>query len=85
MKEEFDVVVIGAGVNGLATAYHLSKQAGLKIGLIEQFRLGHARGSSHGHSRIFRPTYTNPVYAKLALHRGKVFLGKDRFMETERE
>jgi sarcosine oxidase len=62
----FDVVVIGGGVNGLATAYHLSRQTSLKVALVEQFSLGHKRGSSHGFSRIFRSTYTNPVYTNLA-------------------
>jgi sarcosine oxidase len=65
---KFDVLVIGGGVNGLSTSYQLSKHAGLKIGLVEQFSLGHAHGSSHGFSRIFRTTYKNPVYRKLAKH-----------------
>ncbi len=63
---KFDVLVIGAGINGLAAAYHLSNRKDLKIGLIEQFSLGHSYGSSHGFSRIFRTTYVNPTYTKLA-------------------
>jgi len=62
----FDVLVIGAGINGLSTAYHLSHQQGLKVGVIEQFSIGHSHGSSHGFSRILRSTYTNPAYIKLA-------------------
>lgn len=58
--------MIGGGVNGLSTAYHLSNQNNLKVGLIEQFSMGHSYGSSHGFSRIFRTTYANPVYIKLA-------------------
>lgn len=64
--QRFDVLVIGGGINGLSTAYHLSKQTSLKICVVEQFSLGHAYGSSHGFSRIFRSTYKNPVYRKLA-------------------
>ena len=62
---QFDVLVIGAGINGLSAAYHLSHQKGLKIGVVEQFHSGHAFGSSHGHSRITRSIYANPTYIQL--------------------
>ncbi|MEZ4681700.1 MAG: FAD-dependent oxidoreductase [Caldilineaceae bacterium] len=52
-----DIVVIGAGGMGSAAAYHLAK-AGRTPLLLEQFTLGHLRGSSHGGSRITR--YANP-------------------------
>jgi sarcosine oxidase len=51
-----DVVVIGAGVMGLASARALM-QAGAEVLVLERFRIGHDRGSSHGSSRIFRLTY----------------------------
>ncbi len=40
-------VIIGAGAMGSAAAYHLSRR-GEPVVLIEQFALGHNRGSSHG-------------------------------------
>ena len=63
---DFDIVIVGAGINGLATAYQLTHEKGIKIGIIEQFSVGHTKGSSHGLSRIFRSTYLNPVYTQLA-------------------
>ncbi|MBA3958126.1 MAG: FAD-dependent oxidoreductase [Parachlamydiaceae bacterium] len=63
---KFDVLVIGAGINGLAATYYLSDHKNLKIGLVDQFTFGHPHGSSHGFSRIFRTTYLNPVYINLA-------------------
>lgn len=63
---DFDVVVIGAGAMGSAAAYYLAR-AGQRVLLLEQFAFGHARGSSHGESRIFRFAYLEPDYARLAM------------------
>jgi sarcosine oxidase len=60
-----EVVVVGAGVMGLATARALAR-AGRDVVLVEQFRIGHARGSSHGASRIFRLSYPDPQWVRLA-------------------
>src|SRR4051794_24103544 len=61
----YDVIVVGGGVMGCATAYHLAKR-GRRVLLLEQFAIGHDRGSSHGHSRIFRLAYDAPDYVRLA-------------------
>ena len=50
---------------GVATARALA-QAGRRVVLLEQFEVGHARGSSHGGSRIFRLTYPDQHYVRLA-------------------
>jgi len=65
MAEQFDVVVVGAGAVGSAAAYHAAK-AGRRTLLLEQFELGHGRGSSHGESRIIRHSYSSVDYATLA-------------------
>jgi len=62
---EAEVVVVGAGVMGLATARALAR-AGRDVVLVEQFRVGHTRGSSHGGSRIFRLSYPDPAWVRLA-------------------
>ncbi len=61
-----DVAVVGAGVNGLATAHALSR-AGHDVVVYEQFELGHTRGSSHGRTRIFRLAYPEAHWVKLAV------------------
>ena len=53
MKQNFDVIVIGAGGVGSATAYHLA-QAKCRVLLLEQFELNHDQGSSYGYSRVIR-------------------------------
>lgn len=56
-----DVVVVGLGIHGSATAYELAERGVGVIGL-EQFDEGHARGSSHGRTRMIRRAYPNPVW-----------------------
>ncbi len=57
-------VVLGAGAMGSAAAYHLARR-GEPVVLIEQFALGHDRGSSHGAARITRHSYADQAYARL--------------------
>ncbi|MBN9417928.1 MAG: FAD-dependent oxidoreductase [Candidatus Eremiobacteraeota bacterium] len=61
----FDAVVLGAGINGLATAYSLLKQGVTNLAVLEQFPMGHGQGSSHGRSRITRSTYSTSKYVEL--------------------
>jgi len=58
-------MVIGGGINGLSTLFHLERLGCSPLGLLEQFPLGHEHGSSHGRSRTLRTAYINPVYIAL--------------------
>ncbi|CAI2357262.1 unnamed protein product [Caenorhabditis sp. 36 PRJEB53466] len=64
MTTDYDVLVVGAGIFGSCTAYNCQK-LGLKTLLLEQYELGHSRGSSHGKSRVIRYAHTNPEYVPL--------------------
>jgi len=57
-------VIVGGGAMGSAAAYHLARR-GEPVLLLEQFALGHDRGSSHGAARITRHSYADPRYARL--------------------
>jgi sarcosine oxidase len=59
------VAVVGAGVMGCATAWAL-RERGADVTVHEQFELDHARGSSHGRTRIFRVSYPDPKWIRLA-------------------
>lgn len=63
--ETYDAVIIGAGAMGSAAACFLARRHS-RVLLLEQFDFGHARGSSHGESRIFRFAYQQPGYTRLA-------------------
>ncbi|GHJ32279.1 MULTISPECIES: N-methyl-L-tryptophan oxidase [Streptomyces] len=60
------VGVVGLGAAGSAALWRLAARGADVVG-IEQFTPGHDRGSSHGHSRLFRmATSEGPQYAALA-------------------
>jgi sarcosine oxidase len=59
------VAVVGAGVMGCATAWAL-RERGAEVSVHEQFELDHARGSSHGRTRIFRVSYPDPSWIRFA-------------------
>uniref|UniRef100_A0A7M5WIM3 FAD dependent oxidoreductase domain-containing protein n=1 Tax=Clytia hemisphaerica TaxID=252671 RepID=A0A7M5WIM3_9CNID len=61
----YDVIVIGAGINGSATAYELRNKQQKNVLLLEQFPLPHTRGSSHGHTRITRCLYAKKIYSQM--------------------
>ncbi|KAI8783139.1 peroxisomal sarcosine oxidase [Biomphalaria glabrata] len=63
-KAIYDVIVIGAGIEGSSSAYNLAKR-GKKVLLLEQFPLPHSRGSSHGQSRITRYAYADEFYVRM--------------------
>ena len=53
---EFDVVIVGLGAMGSATAYQLARRGQRVLGL-DAFARGHTLGSSHGETRIIRMAY----------------------------
>jgi sarcosine oxidase len=60
------VAVVGAGIMGAAAAWHLARR-GADVTVYEQFELDHARGSSHGRSRIVRLSYPDPEWVRFAV------------------
>lgn len=67
MGAPFDTIVIGLGGVGSAAAYALASQNIRTLG-IDRFTPPHARGSSHGETRIIRKAYfEHPSYVPLLL------------------
>src|SRR5690349_4011789 len=70
-----DVIVIGGGVNGASTLFHLA-QAGVKnVVLVEQSYL--AAGATGKSGALVRMHYTNPYETRLAYESLKVFQNWD--------
>lgn len=76
--ESADAVVVGLGAHGSAALYQLARRGVRVIGL-EQFGLGHDRGSSHGTTRMIRRAYPDPVWDPLveAAHTGWAELAEE--------
>ncbi len=64
-RVDAEFVIVGGGVMGLAAAWRLAI-AGRAVLVLERFVLGHALGSSHGATRIFRYAYEDRLYVQLA-------------------
>ena len=65
-KPSWDSIVVGAGVFGAWTAWHLRK-AGQRVLLLDAFGAANARASSGGESRLTRGSYgADEVYTRMA-------------------
>jgi len=63
-QKTFDVAVIGAGVFGAWTAWHLARR-GQRVVLIDAYGPAHSRASSGGESRIIRMGYgADEIYTR---------------------
>lgn len=63
--QPFDVIVVGLGTTGSATAYALARRGRRVLGL-DAHRPPHSLGSHHGESRIIRKAYyEHPAYVPL--------------------
>src|SRR5438034_8325019 len=64
---EYDVAVVGAGVFGAWTAWHLCR-AGKSVLLVDAWGAGHSRSSSGDESRIIRMGYgADEIYTRMAM------------------
>lgn len=62
--ESFEFVVVGAGLMGASTTWHLAR-TGREVMVLEARTPANPWGSSHGSARIFRYAYGDPFYVEL--------------------
>lgn len=78
MTRRYDAIVLGLGGMGSAALLHLADRGRRVLGL-EQFGPAHARGSSHGESRIIRKAYfEDPAYVPLILRSYELWADLER-------
>jgi sarcosine oxidase len=85
----FDTVVVGAGVFGAWTAWHLARQRKQRVLLLDAYGAAHSRASSGGESRIIRMGYgADEIYTRWSqrslVQWKKLFLaaGEALFLQT---
>lgn len=77
--ERYDVIVVGLGAMGSATAYHMARGGARVLGL-DRYTPPHAWGSSHGETRILRTAYwEHPAYVPMVRRALELW----RALETE--
>jgi sarcosine oxidase len=67
MDAQCDVVVVGGGLLGLASARALARR-GREVVVLEQAEIGHENGGSKGSCRVFRLGYEDARWVGLAMH-----------------
>jgi sarcosine oxidase subunit beta len=77
LKPSYDVVIIGGGGHGLATAYYLAKRHGLRrVALLERGHIG--QGNSGRNTQATRSNYFYPVSSSFFDHSLKLYEGLGR-------
>ena len=80
MAETYDVIIIGAGIMGASSAFHLARR-GLKVALVDKKSVG--EGPTGRSSAIIRQHYSNELTARMALHSLLVFQNFDELVGGE--
>lgn len=88
MAGSYDVIVVGLGAMGSATAYHLAASGNRVLG-IDRFTPPHTQGSSHGQTRIIREAYyEDPAYVPIVQRAYELWAelaresGRELFLQT---
>jgi sarcosine oxidase subunit beta len=77
LKPSYDIVIIGGGGHGLATAYYLAKKHGVRrVALLERGHLG--QGNSGRNTQVTRSNYFYPVSSSFFDHSLKLYEGLGR-------
>ena len=84
LQGSYDVVVIGGGGHGLATAYFLAKKHGVRrVALLERGHIG--QGNSGRNTQVTRSNYFYPVSSSFFDHSLKLYEGLGSRAEFQRD
>jgi monomeric sarcosine oxidase len=78
----FDVIVLGGGTMGIASAWELARR-GQRALVLEQFSLVHDRGAHSGQTRVFRHAYAEgPEYIPLVMRADALWMDLEAATNT---
>ena len=83
MNEEYEAVIIGGGINGLGTAYHLGKKGFDDVLVLDKSYLGYGASGRNGGG--IRQQWTSEENIKLARESRKMFEELDKELEEDLE
>ena len=83
MTDEYEVVIIGGGINGLGTAYHMGKKGFTDVLVLDKSFLGYGASGRNGGG--IRQQWTSEENIKLALESRKMFERLDEELEEDLE
>ena len=82
MSQSADVIIVGAGIMGLCTAYHLGKRSDLSIVVLDK-GLGPGEGSTGASSAVCRHLYTHDEMIELARDGIQAYRNWAAFLEMD--
>jgi monomeric sarcosine oxidase len=83
MNNTYNIIIVGAGVMGSATAYYLSKKK-KNILVVDQYEVKNAVNASQDYSRVFRYVYgTDRYYPGLAAYALKLWKRLEKESDTQ--
>jgi len=83
VTDEYEVVIIGGGINGLGTAYHMGKKGFTDVLVLDKSFLGYGASGRNGGG--IRQQWTSEENIKLALESRKMFERLDEELEEDLE
>ena len=82
LKDSYDVVIIGGGSHGLATAYYLQRSTGSRnVAVLEKSYIG--SGAAGRNTTILRSNYKTPEGARFYDARVKLYEGLSQDLELQ--
>lgn len=73
MNKQSRILIVGGGVFGTSTAYHLAQRGYTSVTVADRFEPPSRDSAATDLNKVVRADYTNPLYSKLALEAMEVW------------
>lgn len=65
LQDGLEILIVGAGIFGISTAYHLARGGNSRITILDRAKPPSTTAASTDISKIVRADYANPFYMEL--------------------